>query len=263
MFPRDRVRASLTKYKIPFDESQSDDELRNLLAGFYAKRTLTHQPIDPADCAEAILFLASPRTRCTTGPSDPRGWRPDRGVLAVRVDGGLNSASDTVLALPSISARKAAAFRCFAGATKGRRYRDRSSHSQWPRSSQAGSLRWPLAEILLDLKMDCARPRKRLPKASPPSPSTAGRWTTCGSITRASRCTIHFVIAMSEPLPPSRPPTPSLPPKEALRANRCAAAAHQHDVSTAGRCMQASIADAPWLCLPEYILILARRPPRG
>ena len=60
MFPRDRVRASLTKYNIPFDESLSDDELRNLLAGFYAQRTLTHQPIDPADCAEAILFLASP-----------------------------------------------------------------------------------------------------------------------------------------------------------------------------------------------------------
>ena len=60
MFPRDRVRASLTKYNIPFDESLSDEELRSLLAGFYAERTLTHQPIDPADCAEAILFLASP-----------------------------------------------------------------------------------------------------------------------------------------------------------------------------------------------------------
>ena len=60
MFPRDRVRASLTKYNISFDESLSDEELRSLLAAFYAKRTLTHQPIDPADCAEAILFLASP-----------------------------------------------------------------------------------------------------------------------------------------------------------------------------------------------------------
>src|SRR5246500_1960577 len=35
MFPRDRVRTSLTKYNIPFDESMFDDELRNLLAGFY------------------------------------------------------------------------------------------------------------------------------------------------------------------------------------------------------------------------------------
>ncbi len=79
MFPRDRVRASLTEYKIPFDESLSDDELRNLLAVFYAERTLTHQPIDPADCAEAILFLASPHTRCTSGHLFP-------------VDGGLTDA---------------------------------------------------------------------------------------------------------------------------------------------------------------------------
>jgi NAD(P)-dependent dehydrogenase (short-subunit alcohol dehydrogenase family) len=79
MFPRDRVRASLTKYNIPFDESLSDDELRDLLAGFYAERTLTRQPIDPSDCAEAILFLASPRTRCTTGHLIP-------------VDGGLAEA---------------------------------------------------------------------------------------------------------------------------------------------------------------------------
>jgi len=79
MFPRERVRTSLAKYAIPFDESMSDDELRNLLAAFYAQRTLTHQPIDPADCAEAILFLASPRTQCTTGHIFP-------------VDGGLPEA---------------------------------------------------------------------------------------------------------------------------------------------------------------------------
>ncbi len=79
MFPRDRVRASLTKYAIAFEESMSDDELRGLLAGFYAKRTLTHQPIEPSDCAEAILFLASPKSRCTTGHLIP-------------VDGGLPEA---------------------------------------------------------------------------------------------------------------------------------------------------------------------------
>ena len=79
MFPRERVRASLTKYNIPFDDSLSDNELRNLLAEFYAQRTLTHQPIDPADCAEAILFLASPRARCTSGHMIP-------------VDGGLTEA---------------------------------------------------------------------------------------------------------------------------------------------------------------------------
>jgi len=76
MFPRDRVIASLTKYKLPFEESMSDDELRNELAGFYAKRTLTHQPIDPRDCAQAIMFLAGPAARCTTGHLIP-------------VDGGL------------------------------------------------------------------------------------------------------------------------------------------------------------------------------
>ena len=79
MFPGDRVRASLAKYDILFEDSLSDDELRNLLAGFYAQRTLTGQPIDPNDCAEAILFLASPRARCTTGHLIP-------------VDGGLSEA---------------------------------------------------------------------------------------------------------------------------------------------------------------------------
>jgi rhamnose utilization protein RhaD (predicted bifunctional aldolase and dehydrogenase)/NAD(P)-dependent dehydrogenase (short-subunit alcohol dehydrogenase family) len=79
MFPRDRVRASLKKYNIPFQESFSDEELRSRLAQFYAERTLTHKAIDPADCAEAILFLASPRARCTTGHVIP-------------VDGGLADA---------------------------------------------------------------------------------------------------------------------------------------------------------------------------
>jgi rhamnose utilization protein RhaD (predicted bifunctional aldolase and dehydrogenase)/NAD(P)-dependent dehydrogenase (short-subunit alcohol dehydrogenase family) len=79
MFPRDRVRASLTKYGIAFDESMGDEDLRGLLATFYAKRTLTRQPIDPVDCAEAILFLASARSRCTSGHLIP-------------VDGGLPEA---------------------------------------------------------------------------------------------------------------------------------------------------------------------------
>ncbi len=76
MFPRDRVIASLKKYEIPFAPEGTDDELRNALAKFYAKRTLTHIPIDPKDCAEAIMFLAGPRTPCTTGHLIP-------------VDGGL------------------------------------------------------------------------------------------------------------------------------------------------------------------------------
>jgi len=79
MFPRDRVIASLKKYKLPFEENDTDDGLRNVLAQFYATRTLTHQPIDPKDCAQAILFLAGPLARCTTGHLIP-------------VDGGLTEA---------------------------------------------------------------------------------------------------------------------------------------------------------------------------
>jgi rhamnose utilization protein RhaD (predicted bifunctional aldolase and dehydrogenase)/NAD(P)-dependent dehydrogenase (short-subunit alcohol dehydrogenase family) len=79
MFPRDRVKASLQKYGIAFDESQSDDELRGLLASFYSKRTLTHVPIDPKHCAEAILFLGGPKAPVTTGHLIP-------------VDGGLAEA---------------------------------------------------------------------------------------------------------------------------------------------------------------------------
>lgn len=79
MFPRERVVASLTKYGIAFDPAATDDDLRNLLAKFYAQRTLTHQPIDPSDCARAILFLAGPDSRCTTGHIFP-------------VDGGLTEA---------------------------------------------------------------------------------------------------------------------------------------------------------------------------
>lgn len=79
MFPRDRVISSLKKYGLPVNESASDEELRDQLASFYAQRTLTHHPIDPKDCAEAILFLAGPRSRCTTGHLVP-------------VDGGLAEA---------------------------------------------------------------------------------------------------------------------------------------------------------------------------
>ena len=76
MFPRDRVIASLTKYGISFDEKASDDDLRALLAGFYAKRSLTQSPIEPEDQAEAILLLVSQRLSKTTGHIVP-------------VDGGL------------------------------------------------------------------------------------------------------------------------------------------------------------------------------
>ncbi len=79
MFPRDRVLASLTKYEISFSENESDAALRDKLANFYAQRTLTKQPITPADQAEAIYFLASNQSSKTTGQ-------------IVNVDGGLHEA---------------------------------------------------------------------------------------------------------------------------------------------------------------------------
>ncbi len=79
MFPRDRVIASLVKYEIPFQESATDESLRDKLANFYAKRTLTKQPITPADQAEAIYFLASKASSKTTGQ-------------IINVDGGLHEA---------------------------------------------------------------------------------------------------------------------------------------------------------------------------
>ena len=79
MFPRERVLASLAKYKIEYNPEEPTEELRSKLARFYAQRTLTHVAIDPVDCAEAVLFLASDRSRCTTGHILP-------------VDGGLTEA---------------------------------------------------------------------------------------------------------------------------------------------------------------------------
>lgn len=79
MFPRDRVIMALKKYEIAYSDEASDEQLRTLLGEFYAKRTLTYHPIDPKDCAEAILFLAGPKSPCTTGHIVP-------------VDGGLTEA---------------------------------------------------------------------------------------------------------------------------------------------------------------------------
>jgi len=76
MFPRDRVIASLTKYEIPFSDEDSTDDLRDKLAAFYARRSLTQTPIEPEDQAEAVFLLLSPRLSKTTGHVIP-------------VDGGL------------------------------------------------------------------------------------------------------------------------------------------------------------------------------
>jgi rhamnulose-1-phosphate aldolase/alcohol dehydrogenase len=76
MFPRDRVVASLTKYHIDFSEDETTEQLRDKLASFYAKRSLTQTPIEPDDQAEAIFLLLSERLSKTAGHVIP-------------VDGGL------------------------------------------------------------------------------------------------------------------------------------------------------------------------------
>jgi NAD(P)-dependent dehydrogenase (short-subunit alcohol dehydrogenase family) len=76
MFPRDRVQASLAKYGIAFAEDETTEALRDRLAEFYAKRSLTRTPIEPEDQAEAIFLLLSKRLAKTTGHVIP-------------VDGGL------------------------------------------------------------------------------------------------------------------------------------------------------------------------------
>ena len=79
MFPRDRVISSLSKYNIPFDESDSTEDLRTSLAEFYAQRTLTKLPITPEDQAEAAYLLVSGQLSKTTGQ-------------IISVDGGLHEA---------------------------------------------------------------------------------------------------------------------------------------------------------------------------
>jgi len=79
MFPRDRVIASLAKYKIPYTDDESSESLTTKLAQFYADRTLTKNPITPGDQAEAIFLLLTNRLGKTTGQ-------------VITVDGGLHEA---------------------------------------------------------------------------------------------------------------------------------------------------------------------------
>ncbi len=79
MFPRDRVIASLAKYKIVYSEGDSDDTLRSRLSQFYAERTMLKQAITPADQAEAVFLLLSSRLAKTTGQ-------------ILNIDGGLHEA---------------------------------------------------------------------------------------------------------------------------------------------------------------------------
>jgi rhamnulose-1-phosphate aldolase/alcohol dehydrogenase len=79
MFPRDRVIASLAKYNIPYADDEPTESLTGKLAKFYADRTLTKEPITPADQAEAFFLLLTARLSKTTGQ-------------IITVDGGLHEA---------------------------------------------------------------------------------------------------------------------------------------------------------------------------
>jgi NAD(P)-dependent dehydrogenase (short-subunit alcohol dehydrogenase family) len=79
MFPRERVISSLAKYGLAYLDNDSTESLTGKLARFYADRTLTKNPITPADQAEAFFLLVSNRLSKTTGQIIP-------------VDGGLSEA---------------------------------------------------------------------------------------------------------------------------------------------------------------------------
>ncbi len=79
MFPRERVISSLTKYQVPFDESESTEALRDKLADFYAQRTLTKSAVTLEDQAEVAYLLSSSKFSKTTGQ-------------IISVDGGLHEA---------------------------------------------------------------------------------------------------------------------------------------------------------------------------
>lgn len=79
MFPRDRVLASLEKYQVSHEETDTDEVLRQRLADFYAERTLIKRAITPEDQAEAAYVLVSGALQKTTGQ-------------IISVDGGLKDA---------------------------------------------------------------------------------------------------------------------------------------------------------------------------
>ena len=79
MFPRERVIASLAKYKLPHDTAESTDVLRDRLATFYAERTLTGKPVTLESQVSAITAFITNDFGRTTGQ-------------IVNVDGGLAAA---------------------------------------------------------------------------------------------------------------------------------------------------------------------------
>jgi rhamnulose-1-phosphate aldolase/alcohol dehydrogenase len=79
MFPRERVLASLAKYDVPHDPSAGTEALRDRLSEFYAKRTLTGQPITLESQVRAITAFVTSDFGKTTGQ-------------IVNIDGGLAAA---------------------------------------------------------------------------------------------------------------------------------------------------------------------------
>ena len=100
MFPRDRVIVALKKYDIAFDESESSDALRDKLAEFYARRTITRRPILPADNANAICFLAGDLSAKTTGLM--RSW--EYWSMRVANKGGVAPAAQVAKSKPKSKA---------------------------------------------------------------------------------------------------------------------------------------------------------------
>ena len=77
MFPRDRVINSLIKYNLEFSDDEDTETLRERLAEFYARRTLTKRSISPEDQAEVAYLLITDAFSKTTGQ-------------IIHVDGGLS-----------------------------------------------------------------------------------------------------------------------------------------------------------------------------
>ena len=67
MFPRERVLASLAKYKIDHDPTASTEQLRDNLAAFYAKRTLTGKAVSLDSQVRAITAFMNGDLSKTTG----------------------------------------------------------------------------------------------------------------------------------------------------------------------------------------------------
>ena len=79
MFPRDRVIASLAKYALPYDETETAEVLRARLSAFYAQRTMLGQPVTMEDQVKGIVAFVTDEFSKTTGQ-------------IVNVDGGLSAA---------------------------------------------------------------------------------------------------------------------------------------------------------------------------